>query len=64
MHDIDFLESLYKQLREEIETRTEQLASGSASSMEQYNKVVGEISGFSQSIDIVRQTLLKGNRDE
>jgi hypothetical protein len=57
MDSLDMADYLLKQLRSAIASRSDMLIGGSIQSMEQYKAIVGECTGLSLSIDMIKDLL-------
>ena len=64
MDVVDFITRYQKTLQTRVDDISISVTSGSASDMEQYRAMIGEIQGITYALDELRSLLTKANYDD
>jgi len=64
MDVVDFLSRYQKTLQTRVDDISISVTSGSASNMEQYRAMIGEIQGITYALDELKSLLTKANYDD
>jgi hypothetical protein len=64
MDVVDFLSRYQKTLQTRVDDISISVTSGSASDMEQYRAMIGEIQGITYALDELKSLLTKANYDD